>query len=550
LERAEMKHKAHELRLVYKLHKHNNYDDDGVATDKLQRSVLTSSGIANPACSYAIGTIHKGQMIITPLKEIKQMRPDFSHIDRLRQKKTGNDAPVERPAEADAAASSGEEDAQPVQEPVAVPVRQQIIAAARQKGKGGGVKGAAEDLSQMEPEEPWTRLDHYSFASRESQDIKRDQFRGPAIAAANGEEDHPKLRKLELDGDPESYLATMCEQMGSKRRERTAPKKKQDPADGPDHYTLGRMPMAKQVEAVVRHLLVCSFTELKQRLPSQTQRQGDLEIVQLLRRCAALVGGNWVVMSTIAGYDENDANARDILLMLLFKKGGILQPNEYASWDMLFKNTTQKFARDDITRGVLVQDKGTGIWVLKRKVDKEFIQRFPEIQAEYVQYWDEQKARIMNAQKTQESKGMGKGGKESQVARKNAFLGTEVQRSLTAGGMSAQELRLDIQKRITDKAITDDMILQTLQSPAIEVTKVRHIYLLAATGVAANDAFRDTVFDMFRERDRVTKEDIREEYERRKGSACSLTDYVMRSLIREVAERDRHEKDTWILKGV
>jgi len=217
---------------------------------------------------------------------------------------------------------------------------------------------------------------------------------------------------------------------------------------------------------------------------------------------------------------------------------------------MLFKNTTQKFARDDITRGVLVQDKGTGIWVLKRKVDKEFIQRFPEIQAEYVQYWDEQKARIMNAQKTQESKGMGKGGKESQVARKNAFLGTEVQRSLTAGGMSAQELRLDIQKRITDKAITDDMILQTLQSPAIEVTKVRHIYLLAATGVAANDAFRDTVFDMFRERDRVTKEDIREEYERRKGSACSLTDYVMRSLIREVAERDRHEKDTWILKGV
>ena len=92
LERVDLKHKSRRLRFVYKLQKNDNYDDD--SEDRLQRHVLNSVVVANPACSYAVGVVHQGKMTITPLRAVNQLRPDFAHIDQQKQKKQAQAAAV------------------------------------------------------------------------------------------------------------------------------------------------------------------------------------------------------------------------------------------------------------------------------------------------------------------------------------------------------------------------------------------------------------------------------------------------------------------------
>merc|ERR1712025_561236 len=130
-----------------------------------------------------------------------------------------------------------------------------------------------------------------------------------------------------------------------------------------------------------------------------------------------------------------------MLLMLLYRKGGALSTDEVAKWEAVFAKSTQRFARDDIINSLLLKHPRENIWGLKSGKEENFAKRFPSICAEFVTYWDLRKQEITRSQNDLSAKGVAKGGKDSQMARKNAFLVTEIQRALTPGGMSVQELR-------------------------------------------------------------------------------------------------------------
>mmetsp|Transcript_29011 Transcript_29011/g.92521 ORF Transcript_29011/g.92521 Transcript_29011/m.92521 type:complete len:382 (+) Transcript_29011:232-1377(+) len=85
LDRVELKPRSRRLKFVYKLSTGDNFDEDGVATERHgQKHVLSSTVVANPNCSYAVGVIHQGRMTITPIRAVNQLRPDFETFDRLR----------------------------------------------------------------------------------------------------------------------------------------------------------------------------------------------------------------------------------------------------------------------------------------------------------------------------------------------------------------------------------------------------------------------------------------------------------------------------------
>lgn len=107
-------------------------------------------------------------------------------------------------------------------------------------------------------------------------------------------------------------------------------------------------------------------------------------------------------------------------------------------------------------------------------------------------------------------------------------------------------MRQNIQKRMKREAIREEDIISVLESRAMDVAKVRHLWVLANTGNAANDAFRDAVFNVFRHTETSSKAEILEEYERQQGEPCPLTTFVMRGLMREVAEKG--EGESWVLK--
>merc|ERR1711879_877500 len=112
--------------------------------------------------------------------------------------------------------------------------------------------------------------------------------------------------------------------------------------------------------------------------------------------------------------------------------------------------------------------------------------------------------------------------------------------------MTVAEMKVRIQRRITDRVITEEDLISVLESPALDVVRLRDLWLLAKTGNEVHDKFRSAVFTVFRQRDAASKQEILEEYERAAGSPCQLTDFAIRGLIREVAERG--EGETWVLK--
>merc|ERR1712151_1454490 len=112
----------------------------------------------------------------------------------------------------------------------------------------------------------------------------------------------------------------MCGQ-AVQRRERRQQKSEEDAGDSLAGYALSRLPLEKQVEAIVNKLGVVSYSrQLKKKLPVRFRTHGyDDKLIALLREYAVLVCGNWVIKSIHLGYDGLKAYARDMLLCMLDK---------------------------------------------------------------------------------------------------------------------------------------------------------------------------------------------------------------------------------------
>mmetsp|Transcript_145546 Transcript_145546/g.362939 ORF Transcript_145546/g.362939 Transcript_145546/m.362939 type:complete len:695 (+) Transcript_145546:3-2087(+) len=560
-----LKQKGRRLKFVYKLAQSDNYDGDSVISDKLgKRNVLSSTVVANTACSYAIGVIHQGRMTITPIRAVNQLRPDFEDYDRVRAQSgrgsaaASSAAPAEGAKGGDSSGESGAEDPASnanVNEVMAAPVRVEYQPNARRaKDSGPAEVGGAEKVPE-EPEEPWVRLDYYDRNSAEALDVYQQHFIWPAAAAAQAEQDeyepeHPKLQALELDRNREVLLAQMCgnEVPASKRKQALDAAKPQQ--EGPSVYVLSKMPVERQVEALARHFIVMSYSkQLRKRLPPSTIRSHgtDEELLHLLRRVAVLVAGNWVLKTELAGHEGMEAYARDMLLVLFAKKNGILQMEEYEKWINIFQNSISQSMREEITRAVAERE-GSAIR-LRNRADDDFNRKFPKLAQEYSTFWD--KFRIETVKKMQSADRSNASRQnqaaQSQAQRHRSRMLTEVREALAVGAMTLPELRRRIQKKSPNVPIREEDLHLILQTPELEAVKIRDLWLCGRTGVEANDKFRSVMHGLFRSKDTVTVQEIQDEYERAHGHKCNLSSYIVRGFMREIAEK--LEGDTWVLKN-
>eukprot|EP00927_Polykrikos_kofoidii_P049121 TRINITY_DN43247_c0_g1_i1.p1 TRINITY_DN43247_c0_g1~~TRINITY_DN43247_c0_g1_i1.p1 ORF type:complete len:721 (-),score=117.41 TRINITY_DN43247_c0_g1_i1:91-2034(-) len=559
LHRVDLKEKSRRLRFVYKLNQNDNYEDDGAATGaKAQRHVLNSVVVSNPGCSYAVGVIHQGKMILTPIRAVNQLRPDFSHVDRAaarvaRGASSSTAATAKRGGDAGGGVdSSGSEAEETALANVDTNAGEAVAVEVRYVGSG------TPTVQAPEPEEPWKRLDYYTKESPEARDIYSQHMVWPGVAAAEGENEgeeltHPKLQDLQLDGDGETFLSSMCGSVKS-HAERKAKAEAKGSDDGLSAFMLSRMPVEKQVEAIVRLYGVASYTQhVRKRLPPSTIRMHgqDEALIKLLRRCAVIVAGNWILTSEIANFEGTEACARDMLMCLFTKKGGSLNKGDYEKWTGIFIKATQPAARDEMTRQIAVPD-GTG-WKLKIPADQEFMKRFPELINEFDQWWEKKKAETIQKLGAYRAPGAVHGGSPanalaSAAARQRVSMLVEARSALSSGAMTVPELRRLLQKNNRTTVIREDEVQRALSESPGDVTQVRDQWMLASTGNEANDRFRTTLMKLFRQRDIVSKSEILEEYQRLHGKACNLTDFVIRQLLREISERG--EGETFVLKGL
>lgn len=73
-----MKVKSRRLRFLYKLTQSDHYNDETTERHEA-RHTLSSTVVANPACSYAVGVIHQGRLILTPIRAVNQPLGDGSY---------------------------------------------------------------------------------------------------------------------------------------------------------------------------------------------------------------------------------------------------------------------------------------------------------------------------------------------------------------------------------------------------------------------------------------------------------------------------------------
>lgn len=564
LDRVDLKERGRRLRFTHKLTQNDNYSDEGAANETAQKHVLDSTVVTNPACSYAIAVIHQGRMTITPVRAVNQLRPNFDHIDRQAARfskataassaeATGAAPEVVTDAMDDADAESGNEE-QPDNNALANmdPLKQMAPVTVEYHAKARSWGGAPAAVV-VEAEEPWTRLKYYPPTSTEAKDIYFHSVVWSAVAAGNAEDageecSHPKLQKLELDGDPEAYLKAMC----GEPKERKA-QAHDDSSEGLSAYVLSRMPVEKQVEAIVRALGVVSYARLRTRLPPGTLRtKGDDDtLIQLLRRCAVLVSGNWVLKSEIAGFEGAEAHARDMLLMFFAKKGAFLEKKEYDKWNGVFHGVTQRTAREEMTKQFATAD-SVGNLRLKNPADNEFIKKFASLAAEYDQWWESKKAEIIQKVSAMRGQGTGGGGSTanalaSAAARQRAGMLVEARAALSNGAMNVADIRKYIQRKQPTVVVREEEVLRAMQESPNDVMQVRGLWLLSSTGSDTNDQFRNILLNLFRTRDSVSRQEIFDAYEKEHGKKCQLSDYVMRSLLREIA--DRADGDNFVIKG-
>merc|ERR1712194_896159 len=462
-----------------------------------KRHVLDSVVISNPACSYCVGVVHEGKMTLTPIRSINQLRPDFTDYDKFRSSKftkaTSSTAVPEVDAKGDAGSDSGAEEAKivPAQTTaVATPIR---------------VEFKAGEAPVVQEEEHWVRMDYYDQASQEAKDIYQEQVIWPVAAAAKA--------------------------------------------------VLGRMTSERQVEAIVRHFVVVSYVQqLRKRLPQQTLRSiGEEQLLTHLRKCALLVAGNWVLKSTHAGFTGLDECARDLILVLLHKKKGSLEAADISKWTSVFGNPIATSVRDEILRSLTVRDQAKGVVRLKNAPDAEFLKHFPEIVKEFEEFW--QKHQVTTTQRVQTERAskpnrqqQSQRAAEGHQKRNMSRLATEIRTILTTGAVTLPELRREIQKKNTTTVIRDEQLLSALQGEELECQQVRDLWVLGTTGNELNDKFREVVHGIFRGKDTVSNSEILGEYEAKLGKKPSLSSFVMRNLIREVAEKLDNKR--WVVKGL
>eukprot|EP00971_Amphidinium_carterae_P212263 4212522-Amphidinium_carterae.1 len=93
LEKAEVKPKSGRLRLLYKLAKNDNYEEDGAVGDhRRDRHMLDSVVLQNPDYSFAVGVICEGRLTLTALQAVNQLRPEPPHAEESGGKGVDGDA--------------------------------------------------------------------------------------------------------------------------------------------------------------------------------------------------------------------------------------------------------------------------------------------------------------------------------------------------------------------------------------------------------------------------------------------------------------------------
>ncbi|XP_072312491.1 DNA-directed RNA polymerase III subunit RPC5 [Eucyclogobius newberryi] len=255
------------------------YDETNTYSAKIMDKQTFSSIQATTNTSrYAAAVFRKGELHVTPLTGILQMRPSFSYLDKADSKTREREAEKEG---GDSSQDEAEEEVKAITVRFARPESEQ----ARQRRIQ-----SYEFLQRKQAEEPWVHLRYHGLKDSRSEHERQYLYCQSVDGSQNSE----------LVKTPKEYLAMLMPPQAEEKVVQPA-----GPCNVLSMAQVRTLPLAEQVKTLMKNVKSMPFANLMGLLAPGTDSTAALRCIQ---QVALLVQGNWVVKSDVL-YPKNTFSA-------------------------------------------------------------------------------------------------------------------------------------------------------------------------------------------------------------------------------------------------
>lgn len=245
-------------------------DETSTYSSKLMdKQTFCSSQTTSNTARYAAALYRQGELHLTPLHGILQLRPSFSYLDKADAKHREREAANEA---GDSSQDEAEEDVKQITVRFSRPESEQ----ARQRRVQ-----SYEFLQKKHAEEPWVHLHYYGM-----RDSRSEHERQYLLCQGSSGVENTELLK-----SPSEYLMMLMP---------PSPEEEKDKPVAPSNVLsmaqLRTLPLADQIKVLMKNVKVMPFANLMSLLGPSVD---SVAVLRGIQKVAMLVQGNWVVKSDI-----------------------------------------------------------------------------------------------------------------------------------------------------------------------------------------------------------------------------------------------------------
>ncbi|XP_067285813.1 DNA-directed RNA polymerase III subunit RPC5 [Pseudorasbora parva] len=253
-------------------------DSNVYSTKLMDKQTFSSIQATTNTSRYAAAVFHKGELHLTPLQGILQMRPSFTYLDKADSKHREREAANEA---GDSSQDEAEEDIKQITVRFSRPESEQ----ARQRRIQ-----SYEFLQKKQAEEPWVHLHYHGLKDGRSEHERQYLYCQAMDTTEN----------TELVKTPREYLSMLMPPLAEEKVV-----KPMGPSNVLSMAQLRTLPLGDQVKTLMKNVKVMPFANLMGLLASGTDSTAVLRCIQ---QVALLVQGNWVVKSDVL-YPKNTCSS-------------------------------------------------------------------------------------------------------------------------------------------------------------------------------------------------------------------------------------------------
>ncbi|XP_012382412.1 DNA-directed RNA polymerase III subunit RPC5 isoform X2 [Dasypus novemcinctus] len=244
-------------------------DESSTYSSKLMdKQTFCSSQTTSNTSHYAAALYRKGELHLTPLHGILQLRPSFSYLDKADAKHREREAANE----GDSSQDEAEEDVKQITVRFSRPESEQ----ARQRRVQ-----SYEFLQKKHAEEPWVHLHYHGL-----RDSRSEHERQYLLCQGSG-----GVENTELVKSPSEYLMMLMPPSQEEEKDKPVA-----PSNVLSMAQLRTLPLADQIKILMKNVKAMPFANLMSLLGPSVD---SVAVLRGIQKVAMLVQGNWVVKSDI-----------------------------------------------------------------------------------------------------------------------------------------------------------------------------------------------------------------------------------------------------------